>query len=219
MTIHREGYPSITIGALAFAVINLASFYFISAHAAWLSYLLFVLTLGVLLFLISFFRVPARKLFKGDNQIICPADGKVVVIEEIVDEEYFKDKRLQISIFMSPANVHQNRNPVSGEVVYNKYHKGKYLVAWHPKSSTENERHSVVIRNGQGELLVKQIAGALARRIVNYLQVGQKVEQSGEMGFIKFGSRVDVLLPPGTPVEVRLNQVVQGGVTVLAKWK
>jgi phosphatidylserine decarboxylase len=219
MTIHREGYPSITIGALAFAVINLASFYFISAHAAWLSYLLFVLTLGVLLFLISFFRVPARKLFKGDNQIICPADGKVVVIEEIVDEEYFKDKRLQISIFMSPANVHQNRNPVSGEVVYNQYHKGKYLVAWHPKSSTENERHSVVIRNGQGELLVKQIAGALARRIVNYLQVGQKVEQSGEMGFIKFGSRVDVLLPPGTPVEVRLNQVVQGGVTVLAKWK
>ncbi len=219
MTIHREGYPSIAIGTVAFAVINLISFYFISAHASWLSGLLFLLTLGLLLFLISFFRVPNRKLCKGDNLIICPADGKVVVIEEVVDEEYFKGKRLQISIFMSPANVHQNRNPIAGEVVYNQYHKGKYLVAWHPKSSTGNERHSVVIRNAQGELLVKQIAGALARRIVNYLNVGQKVEQSAEMGFIKFGSRVDVLLPPGAPVEVQLNQVVQGGVTVLAKWK
>ncbi|HLZ88640.1 MAG TPA: phosphatidylserine decarboxylase family protein [Puia sp.] len=219
MTIHREGYKSIAIGTLAFAVINLISFYFISAHAAWLSGLLFVVTLGLLLFLISFFRVPARQLSTGDNLIICPADGKVVVIEEVVDTEYFKGKRLQLSIFMSPANVHQNRNPVGGEVVYNQYHQGKYLVAWHPKSSTENERHSVVIRHAQGELLVKQIAGALARRIVNYLHVGQKVEQSAEMGFIKFGSRVDVLLPPGTPVEVQLNQVVQGGVTVLAKWK
>lgn len=219
MTIHREGYKSIAVGALAFAVINLISFYFISAHAAWLSGLLFLVTLGILLFLISFFRVPARKLSTGDNLIICPADGKVVVIEEVVDEEYFKDKRLQISIFMSPANVHQNRNPTGGEVVYSQYHKGKYLVAWHPKSSTENERHSVVIRNTQGELLVKQIAGALARRIVNYLSVGQKVEQSMEMGFIKFGSRVDVLLPPGTPLQVQLNQVVQGGVTILAKWK
>lgn len=219
MTIHREGYQSIAIGALAFAVINLISFYFISAHAAWLSGLLFLVTLGALLFLVSFFRIPVRKLSMGDNLIICPADGKVVVIEEVIDEEYFKDKRLQISIFMSPANVHQNRNPAGGEVVYNQYHKGKYLVAWHPKSSTENERHSVVIRNTHGELLVKQIAGALARRIINYLHVGQKVEQSAEMGFIKFGSRVDVLLPPGTAIEVQLNQVVQGGVTVLAKWK
>lgn len=219
MTIHREGYPSIAIGAVTFAIINLISFYFISAHESWLSAVILFLTLGLLLFLISFFRVPNRKLSTGDNLIICPADGKVVVIEEIVDEEYFKDKRLQVSIFMSPANVHQNRNPVAGEVVYNQYHKGAYLVAWHPKSSTENERHSVVIRHPRGELLVKQIAGALARRIVNYLHVGQKVEQSAEMGFIKFGSRVDILLPPGTPVEVQLNQVVQGGVTVLAKWK
>lgn len=218
MTIHREGYPTIAISALAFALINLPSFYFISAHQPWISGLLFLLTLAVLLFLISFFRVPDRKLSTGDNLVICPADGKVVVIEEVVDPEYFKDKRLQVSIFMSPANVHQNRNPVSGEVVYNQYHKGKYLVAWHPKSSTENERHSVVIRNAHGEVLVKQIAGALARRIVNYLSVGQKVEQSAEMGFIKFGSRVDVLLPVGTKIEVQLNQVVQGGVTVLAKW-
>lgn len=219
MTIHREGYKTIAVGALAFAFINLCSFYFISAHEFWLSGLIFLVTLAVLLFLISFFRIPARRLSTGDDLVICPADGKVVVIEEITDEEYFKDKRLQISIFMSPANVHQNRNPIGGEVVYSMYHKGKYLVAWHPKSSTENERHSVVIRNGHREVLVKQIAGAMARRIVNYLSVGQKVRQSAEMGFIKFGSRVDVLLPIGTVIEVRLNQVVQGGVTVLAKLK
>jgi phosphatidylserine decarboxylase len=219
MTIHREGYKTIAIGALAFAFINLCSFYFISAHEFWLSGLIFLVTLAVLLFLVSFFRVPARRLSTGNDLVICPADGKVVVIEEITDEEYFKDKRLQISIFMSPANVHQNRNPIGGEVVYNMYHKGKYLVAWHPKSSTENERHSVVIRNSHGDVLVKQIAGAMARRIVNYLSVEQKVEQSAEMGFIKFGSRVDVLLPVGTAVEVQLNQVVQGGVTVLAKLK
>jgi len=218
MTIHKEGYKTIAIAALVFALINLPSFYFISSSLPWLSYLIFIITLALLLFLISFFRVPDRTLTKGDHLLVCPADGKVVVIEEIFDVEYFKDQRLQISIFMSPANVHQNRNPVSGEVVYNQYHKGKYLVAWHPKSSTENERHSVVLRNAHGEVLVKQIAGALAKRIVNYLVVGQKVEQSSEMGFIKFGSRVDVLLPVGTKVSVQLNQVVQGGVTVLATW-
>jgi phosphatidylserine decarboxylase len=218
MTIHREGYQSIAIGALAFAVINLISFYFISAHAAWLSDLIFLLTLGIELFLISFFRVPTRKLTTGDGLVIAPADGKVVVIEEMTDVEYFKGRRTQISIFMSPANVHQNRNPVEGEVVYSQYHPGKYLVAWHPKSSTENERHSVVIRGTHGDVLVKQIAGAMARRIVNYLVVGNKVEQSAEMGFIKFGSRVDVLLPPGANVQVQIGQKVQGGVTVLAKW-
>jgi phosphatidylserine decarboxylase len=151
-----------------------------------------------------------------DTAVVAPADGKVVVIEEVIDPEYFKDKRLQVSIFMSPANVHVNRNPLSGEVVYNHYHKGKYLVAWHPKSSTDNERHSVVIRNGSREILVKQIAGALAKRIVNYLQVGQQVSQSAEMGFIKFGSRVDLLLPVDAKINVTLNQYVQGGVTVVA---
>lgn len=216
MTIHKEGYKSILITAIIFAVINLLSFYFISFSLPWLSWLIFLVTLGLLLFIISFFRVPHRQLTKGENLVICPADGKVVVIEETIDEEYFKDKRLQVSIFMSPANVHQNRNPVSGEVVYSQYHKGKYLVAWNPKSSTENERHSVVIRNTHGEILVKQIAGALAKRIINYLTVGQKVEQTAEYGFIKFGSRVDVLLPPGTKVNVQLNQAVKGGVTVLA---
>jgi phosphatidylserine decarboxylase len=217
MTIHREGYKAISIGTLVFALINLASFYFISAHEFWLSVLIFIVTLAILLFLISFFRVPVRKWTIGADLVVCPADGKVVVIEEVTDTEYFKDKRLQVSIFMSPANVHQNRNPIDGEVVYSQYHPGLYLVAWNPKSSTENERHSVVIRNHHGDILVKQIAGALARRIVNYLSVGQKVVQSAEMGFIKFGSRVDVLLPPGVDVQVKLNQMVQGGVTVLAK--
>ncbi|WP_276479757.1 phosphatidylserine decarboxylase family protein [Paraflavitalea pollutisoli] len=216
MTIHKEGYKSILITAIIFAVINLLSFYFISYSLPWLSWVIFVLTLGLLLFIMSFFRVPNRQLTKGDGLVISPADGKVVVIEEVYDEEYFKDKRLQISVFMSPANVHQNRNPIAGEIVYNQYHKGKFLVAWHPKSSTENERHSVVIRSSKGEVLVKQIAGALAKRIINYLTVGQKVEQNAEYGFIKFGSRVDLLLPIGTKVNVQLNEVVKGGVTVLA---
>ena len=216
MTIHKEGFKSIVISAIIFAAINLASFYYISYYYPWLSWLIFLVTIVLWFFIISFFRVPRRALVEGEDLVICPADGKVVVIEEAFDEEYFKDKRLQISIFMSPANVHQNRNPVSGEVVYNQYHKGKYLVAWHPKSSTENERHSVVISNQKAEVLVKQIAGAVARRIVNYLSVGEVVKQGSEMGFIKFGSRVDVLLPVGTKVNVQLNQVVKGGVTVIA---
>ncbi|HLX90334.1 MAG TPA: phosphatidylserine decarboxylase family protein [Puia sp.] len=217
MTIHREGYKTIAAGVLVFALVNLPSFYFISEHDLWLSGLIFIVTLFLLLFLVSFFRIPKRKLTSGEGLVICPADGKVVVIEEVYEEEYFKDKRLQVSIFMSPANVHQNRNPVGGEVVYNKYHKGKYLVAWNPKSSTENERQTFVIRNANGEVLAKQIAGALAKRIVNYLMVGQKVEQSAEMGFIKFGSRVDVLLPIGSQIRVQLNQSVQGGVTILGE--
>ena len=218
MTIHKEGYKTIALCAIIFAAINLVSFYVISIHVPALSWVIFFVTLALLLFMISFFRVPARVPSINEKYIVCPADGKVVVIEEITDVEYFKDKRLQVSIFMSPANVHVNRNPISGEVIYNQYHKGKYLVAWNPKSSTENERHSVVIKNPKGSLLVKQIAGALAKRIINYLAPGQEVEQCAEMGFIKFGSRVDVLLPPGTPVKVQLNQAVKGGVTVLAEW-
>lgn len=216
MTIHKEGYKSIAIGALIFGTINLVFFYFLSATIPVLGWFVFFVTLGVLLFLISFFRIPNRILTIDENAIVAPADGKVVVIEEVTDPEYFKDKRLQVSIFMSPLNVHVNRNPLEGEVVYNQYHKGKYLVAWHPKSSTENERHSVVIKKGNVEVLVKQIAGALAKRIINYLQVGEKVNQTDEMGFIKFGSRVDLLLPIGTKVNVELNQMVKGGVTVIA---
>ena len=216
MTIHREGYQSIGIGTLIFCAINFAFFYFFSASLPALCWVIFFATLFVLLFLVSFFRIPARQVTVGENLVVAPADGKVVVIEEIMDVEYFKTARLQVSIFMSPANVHVNRNPISGEVVYNQYHKGKYLVAWNPKSSTENERHSVVIKKNNTEILVKQIAGALAKRIVNYLQLGQKVQQTDEMGFIKFGSRVDMLLPIGTKINVELNQVVQGGVTVIA---
>ena len=216
MTIHREGYKTILISAMIFAAINLTSFYFLSFYYPWLSWFIFIATLVLVLFIISFFRVPKRQMSLGEKMVVAPADGKVVVIEEVFDQEYFKDNRLQVSIFMSPANVHQNRTPVSGEVVYSQYHKGKYLVAWNPKSSTENERHSVVIKNQAAEILVKQIAGAVAKRIINYLSVGQKVEQSVEMGFIKFGSRVDVLLPVGTKVNVSLNQHVQGGVSILA---
>lgn len=216
MTIHREGFKSIAIATLIFGALNVGVFWFFSASMLWLSITIFVLTLILLLFIVSFFRIPTRNHTIDEKSIIAPADGKVVVIEEIVDSEYFNDKRLQVSIFMSPANVHVNRVPIGGEVIYNKYHKGKYLVAWHPKSSTENERHSVVIKNDNIEILVKQIAGAVAKRIVNYLQLGQKVEQGKEMGFIKFGSRVDLLLPPGTSVNVTLNQVVRGGITIIA---
>lgn len=218
MTIHKEGYKSIGIAALLFGFINIVSFNFLSATMPWVAVVIFIITLGLFLFLISFFRIPNRKLSINDNQVICPADGKVVVIEEITDIEYFNDKRIQVSIFMSPANVHVNRNPMSGVVKYSKYHKGKYLVAWHPKSSTENERHSVVLENAKGTILVKQIAGALAKRICNYLTVGENVKQCEEMGFIKFGSRVDVLLPVGTTINVQLQQVVKGGVTVLASF-
>lgn len=216
MTIHKEGYPTIIISFIALGIIgSLFSWFLPGILAGILNIILF----GLWLFIISFFRIPNRQLTKGANQIICPADGKVVVIEEMTDEEYFHEKRIQVSIFMSPANVHVNRYPIDGNVVYSKYHPGKFLVAWHPKSSTENERHSTVIElPGKGKLLVKQIAGALARRIKNYAVVGNKTEQDAELGFIKFGSRVDVLLPLDAKIKVNLEQAVQGGVTVLAEW-
>jgi phosphatidylserine decarboxylase len=216
MNIHKEGYRSIALGALIFGAINIIVFFFFSASMPVVTLIVFIVSFILLLFIISFFRSPKRNFTVAHHQVICPADGKVVVIEEITDTEFFKDKRLQVSIFMSPANVHINRIPMSGEVEYSQYHKGKYLVAWNPKSSTENERHSVVIKSDSVEILVKQIAGAVAKRIVNYLSVGQKVHQGNEMGFIKFGSRVDVLLPVGTELNVTLNQNVKGGVTVLA---
>ena len=216
MTIHREGYKSIAIATLFFGALNILLYWFLGTTLLWLCITILIISLVFVLFIVSFFRIPNRVLTIRSNAIIAPADGKVVVIEEITDVEYFKDKRLQVSIFMSPANVHVNRNPLSGEVIYNQYHKGKYLVAWHPKSSTENERHSVVIKAGKIEVLVKQIAGAVAKRIINYLEVGQKVNQGDEMGFIKFGSRVDLLLPLGTKINVSLNEVVKGGVTVIA---
>lgn len=218
MTIHKEGYPTIAWSTIIFGVVNLLSFYFLSFEVPAISAIIFIATLGFLLFIISFFRVPKRQLTINDQFIVAPADGKVVVIEEVQADEYFKDRRLQVSIFMSPLNVHLNRNPVAGEVVYSEYHKGKYLVAWHPKSSTENERHTVVYRHGNQEVLIKQIAGAVAKRIVNYLQTGQKVKQGDEMGFIKFGSRVDLLLPLDAKLKVKLGDLPKGGVTVIAEW-
>ena len=218
MTIHKEGFKIIAVSVILFGVINLSFFYFFSYASPFLGAVIFVATLVLLLFIISFFRIPKRELVVREDAIIAPADGKVVAIEEVQADEYFTDRRIQVSIFMSPLNVHVNRNPVSGEVAYSQYHKGKYLVAWHPKSSIENERHSVVYRKEGKEFLVKQIAGAIAKRIINYLQVGQKVKQSEEMGFIKFGSRVDLLLPLDARVEVKTGDKTQGGVTVIAIW-
>lgn len=218
MTIHKEGYKTIAWTVILFVAINILSFYIFSLNSSIVCWIILIITLALLIFMISFFRVPKRVLTVREDAIIAPADGKVVAIEEMQADEYFTDKRIQVSIFMSPLNVHLNRNPISGDVLYSQYHKGKYLVAWHPKSSTENERHSVVYRKNGKEILVKQIAGAMAKRIVNYLQAGQKVEQTTEMGFIKFGSRVDLLLPLDAKVQVKIGDKVQGGVSVIATW-
>jgi phosphatidylserine decarboxylase len=218
MRIHKEGFGTILISTIIVAVIILLTVLLIMPVYPILGWIIAVGVSGLLIFILSFFRIPGRTYTEGEDVIVAPCDGTVVVIEEVEADEYFKDRRLQLSIFMSPLNVHVNRNPVSGEVLYSQYHKGKYLVAWHPKSSTENERHSVVYRQGSREMLVKQIAGALAKRIVNYLKPGMKVQQGGEMGFIKFGSRVDLLLPLDTKIEVAMNQKVKGGVTVLGRW-
>lgn len=216
MTIHREGTATITLVFVLLALINGALFYWLPSSPV-LCWTVLGISVVFFLFIVSFFRIPSREMKQDEQLVIAPADGKVVVIEETYEAEYFKDKRLQVSIFMSPANVHVNRNPISGEVKLSQYHAGKYLVAWHPKSSTENERHTVVIGNGGREILVRQIAGALARRIVNYLKAGMQVRQNEEMGFIKFGSRVDIYLPVGTKVDVALEQTVRGGQTVIAK--
>ena len=218
MKIHKEGFATIMITTVVVAVILVLTVLLIMPAYPIIGWIIAVSIVSLLIFILSFFRIPARNYHEGEDAIVAPCDGTVVVIEEVEADEYFKDKRLQLSIFMSPLNVHVNRNPVSGEVLYSQYHKGKYLVAWHPKSSTENERHSVVYKSGEKEMLVKQIAGALAKRIVNYLKPGDVVKQGQEMGFIKFGSRVDLLLPIDTKIEVKLNQKVRGGVTVLGKW-
>lgn len=218
MTIHKEGFKSIAIGVLLFCILNVLSFYFLSYSLPLISWFIFLITTALLVLVISFFRIPKRTHTVGDNLIIAPADGKVVVVEEVQADEYFNDRRIQVSIFMSPLNVHVNRNPVSADVVYSEYHPGKYLVAWHPKSSTENERHSVVYRKNGKEILVKQIAGALAKRICNYLKPGMAVKQGEEMGFIKFGSRVDLLLPLDAKINVKIGDKPKGGVTVIAEW-
>ena len=220
MKIHKEGKGSILVALISCFVLNLLSYVFISEQWVILRGIILLLTIGITGWVISFFRIPKRTLLEGDNLILAPCDGKVVVIEEVEPDEYFTEKRLQISVFMSVFNVHVNRNPIEGEVKYSQYHKGKHLVAWHPKSSTANERHTVVYQHQNGkELLAKQIAGALANRIVNYLTIGTLVKQSEEMGFIKFGSRVDLLLPLDVKVNVKLGDNVKSGITTLAKWK
>lgn len=216
MHIHKEGYSSIGITFVALLIIDIIFWVTLPANA--LTWVITILSVLIFLWIVSFFRVPHREPTLDEQCVVAPADGTVVVIEETFEPEYFKDERIQVSIFMSPLNVHANSNPVSGEVLLSAYHPGKYLVAWNPKSSTLNERHTNVIRNEEnGDILVRQIAGAMARRIVNYLKPGMKVQQSGSLGFIKFGSRVDLLLPVDADIQVKLNDKVKGRQSIIAR--
>ncbi|MCD6011623.1 MAG: phosphatidylserine decarboxylase related protein [Flavipsychrobacter sp.] len=219
MRIHREGYVHILIATILWMGLAWAAYELLYAQFSWLAYIITFILFLVWVWVVAFFRIPSRNFVHGENKIIAPADGKVVVIEETYESEYFNDNRLQVSIFMSPVNVHVNRNPVSGVIKYMKYHKGKYLVAWHPKSSTENERTTMVIGNDRGDILLRQIAGAMARRIKFYVEENDIVKQNEEFGFIRFGSRVDVFLPSGTKVNVNIGDNVKGGVTVLAHYE
>lgn len=213
---HKEGTPSILLGTTFTAVVLLLSDYLISTN--WIKMTLQIATLVFLIIILQFFRNPKRTVILNENQILAPVDGKVVVIEEVYEGEYFKDKRLQISIFMSPINVHVTRYGLSGIVKFSKYHPGKFLVAWHPKASEENERTTVVIENRvYGEIMYRQIAGALAKRIVNYAVEGMRVVQGKDAGFIKFGSRVDLYFPIGTEINVKLGQKAIGNKTIISK--
>ena len=212
---HKEGAQSILLGTVLTATILLLSDKFIDTN--WIKMTVQITTLLLLIIILQFFRNPKRNFILDENQILSPVDGKVVVIEEVYEGEYFKEKRIQVSIFMSPINVHVTRYGLSGLVKFSKYHPGKFLVAWHPKSSEENERTTIVIENKTfGEILYRQIAGALAKRIVNYAKEGMQVVQGEDAGFIKFGSRVDLFLPLGTTINVALNQKAVGGKTIIA---
>jgi phosphatidylserine decarboxylase len=217
MKFHKEGRASLLYAVLFAAILIAIAHYFYpgSALARWFAY---ILGGGLVVIILQFFRHPSRAVNKGEAHVLAPADGKVVVIEETTEHEVLKDKRIQVSIFMSPVNVHVNRYPVSGTVSYFRYHAGKFLTAWQPKSSTDNERTTVVIKRTDGtQVLFRQIAGALARRIVWYCKEGDTAEQGGEMGFIKFGSRVDVFLPANARVTVRIGEQVKGAQTVIAE--
>jgi phosphatidylserine decarboxylase len=219
MKIHKEGHQIILGAFIVFAIIATLSVMFV-AGILLLMYAILVVCAVLFIFIVRFFRYPQRKISFGPENIICPADGKVVAIEEVEETEFFKGKRKQVSVFMSPNNVHVNFFPIAGTVVYSKYHAGKYLVAWHPKSSTENERTTVVVQgDGNRIVLMRQIAGAVARRIVCYAKVNQIVEQGGEMGFIKFGSRVDLFLPLDAIVDVKIGQIVTGRTTIIGRFK
>ena len=218
MTIHKEGYTIILITLVILGVLNLVVHYF-TPDNKMVQTIGYVVSAMLFLLVLQFFRSPSRPLEPNESLIISPADGKVVVIEEVEEPEYFKGKRMQISIFMSPLNAHVNWYPISGEIKYMKYHPGEYLVAWHPKSSTLNERTTIVLQNDAGkEILVRQIAGAVARRIVYYGKENQKVIQGEQLGFIKFGSRLDVYLPLDAEVLVELEQMVKGSATALARF-
>lgn len=219
MKIHREGYLII---AIAFIIVSLLEFgnYFLYEVTGWkwLLILIWLIGLTLLTLVVQFFRIPKRTFTAEENDIICPADGKVVVIEEVEETEYFKDKRIQVSIFMSPLNVHANYNPIAGIIKYVKYHKGLFLVAWHPKSSTDNERSTVVTQHKSGkEVLFRQVAGAVARRICYYVQENQEVKAGEEYGFIKFGSRIDLFLPLDSTINVKIGDVVKGRTTKIGK--
>lgn len=220
MRLHREGKTIMITTGLVLLALNLLAYFYLFSDNTTAAMLLALVSLVLFVLVVQFFRIPNRLLTTGDTQVIAPADGKVVVIEETNETEYFKDHRRQVSIFMSPLNVHVNRNPVSGVVRYFKYFPGKYLVAWHPKSSTENERTTTVVETKTGiEVLFRQIAGAVARRIVWYVKEGEPVEQGTEFGFIKFGSRVDVFLPLDADIKVNIGDITKGGVTVIAELK
>lgn len=213
---HKEGHKIIII-TLIFVV---GGFLLVDSYIniTWLSTLIMIALLAFLIIILQFFRNPKRHTNLNDAQVISPVDGKVVVIEEVFEKEYFKEKRLQVSVFMSPINVHVTRYPIGGHVIFSKYHPGKFLVAWHPKASEENERTTVVVENETyGKVLHRQIAGALAKRIVNYAKLNDKAVQGGESGFIKFGSRVDLFLPLDTKINVTLNQKVKGGESIIAE--
>ena len=212
---HREGYKIILNTFLITVTLSICVEYVIENF--WIQKLLQLSAIIILLLILQFFRNPERKTITNKNHIISPVDGKVVNIKEVFEKEYFKDKRIQLSIFMSPVNVHVTRYAISGEVIFSEYHPGKYLVAWHPKSSELNERTTVVIENRTvGKILYRQIAGAVARRIVNYAKVGDKAIQGNDAGFIKFGSRVDLFLPIGTKINVVIDQFVKGGIDKIA---
>ena len=213
--IHKEGFRIIVTTIVILIVLNYAITYF---GIEWLNTITLITSIIFFFLILQFFRNPIRKVTASENEVVAPADGKVVVIEEVEETEYFKDKRLQVSIFMSPINVHVNRYPINGKVQYAKYHPGKYLVAWHPKSSTENERTTVVVENDKIAVLFRQIAGALARRIVMYSKENDIANKGDDFGFIKFGSRVDLFFPLGTKIEVELNQVVKGNKTIIASY-
>ncbi len=218
MKIHREGYPTLILAFLFLTILNIVVFYLVSIPL--FRTICLIVSFGLFLFFLQFFRLPKRASDSAKDQILCPADGEVVVVEETIEEEYFKDKRIQVSVFMSPFNVHANWYPVSGKVKYVKYHPGKFLVAWHPKSSTLNERSTIVIESDSGqEILVRQIAGTVARRIVTYAKPGAFADKNQELGYIKFGSRVDVFLPLGTHVEVKLKDKVSGNKNLLARFQ